>query len=105
MTGRRAMARYRIRRFGVAVSVVAVLATAACGSSKSSSGTNGGSSSTSYKPQPVSTAPGNGVTPTSIKLGVALVDFTQIRQFTDLIRTKQEQQQIYQIYIDNVNKN
>ena len=38
-------------------------------------------------------------------MGVALVDFTQIRQYTDTIRTEAEQKQIYSIYIDNINKN
>ena len=40
---------------------------------------------------------------TPIKVGVALVDFKQIEQYTDPIRTNAEQKQIYQIYIDNIN--
>ena len=44
-------------------------------------------------PRPARTRPidktlGDGVTPTTIKLGVALVDFEAIKQFTDTIRTR-----------------
>ena len=47
---------------------------------------------------------GAGVTAKTIKMGIALVDFAPIRQYTDLIRTSAEQKQIYQIYIDDINK-
>jgi len=75
--------------------------TAACGSSNG--GKAASTTSTTFVPLPKSTKPGVGVTDSSIKVGVALVDFSQIRQFTDTIRSKEEQQRIYQIYIDNVN--
>lgn len=82
--------------------VVAILVVcAACGSS--SKGSKGSTTPTTAKgPAPVSTALGTGVTPTTIKLGVALVDFTCIQQFVDSIRVGQ--QQIYQAYIDDINK-
>jgi len=79
--------------------VVAILVLcAACGSS--SKGTT--TPTTAKGPAPVSTALGTGVTPTTIKIGVALVDFTCIQQFVDSIRVGQ--QQIYQAYIDDINK-
>ena len=46
---------------------------------------------------------GHGVSASTIKLGVALVDFKAIEQYTDLIRTDAEQKQIYGIYIDDIN--
>src|SRR5689334_23160395 len=100
------MARRIGGRTGVAVCTALMIMSAACGSSKSSSGGgNGSTTTTSFVPLPKSTKPGNGVTATSIKVGVALIDFSQIRQFTDTIRSEAEQKQIYQIYIDNVNAN
>jgi ABC-type branched-subunit amino acid transport system substrate-binding protein len=48
-----------------------------------------------------STKPGVGVTPTSIKVGIALVNFDCVKQFVDSIRLGQ--QKIYQAYIDNIN--
>jgi len=45
---------------------------------------------------------GTGVTPTTIKIGVSLVDFTCIQQFVSQIR--QNQQQIYQDFINGVNQ-
>jgi ABC-type branched-subunit amino acid transport system substrate-binding protein len=42
-----------------------------------------------------------GVTPKTIKVGIALVNFECIRNFVDSIREKQ--QQVYQAYIDNIN--
>ena len=81
-----------------------VLGTAACGSSSSKSSSGGGTStSTTFAKLPASTKLGDGVTGNTIKLGVALVDFSQIRQYTDLIRTNAEQKQIYGIYINYVN--
>ncbi len=44
---------------------------------------------------------GVGVTPTTIKIGVSLVDFSCIQQYVTQIR--QNQQQIYQAFIDDVN--
>jgi ABC-type branched-subunit amino acid transport system substrate-binding protein len=72
---------------------------AACGSSSKGAGT---SATTAKGPVPKSTVLGTGVTPTTIKVGVALVDFTCIQQFVDSIRVGQ--QEIYQAYIDDINK-
>src|SRR5947209_16529171 len=73
---------------------------AACGSS--GKGTRPTSATTATGPVAQSTVLGTGVTPTTIKVGVALVDFTCIQQFVDSIRVGQ--QQIYQAYIDDINK-
>jgi ABC-type branched-subunit amino acid transport system substrate-binding protein len=48
-----------------------------------------------------STALGVGVTPTEVKVGIALVDFTCIKSFTDSIR--ENQNQVYQAFIDDIN--
>lgn len=48
-----------------------------------------------------STALGTGVTPTTVKIGVALVDFSCIEQFVDSIRVNQDR--VYQAFIDDVN--
>jgi ABC-type branched-subunit amino acid transport system substrate-binding protein len=42
-----------------------------------------------------------GVTPTEIKIGVALVDFNAIKNFTDSIRENQDQ--VYNAFIDDLN--
>ncbi len=87
-------------RFGAVVLAVAILA--ACGSSS-----KGGSSSTSTKvtassgPYPVSKVLGTGVTATTVKIGIALVDFTCIKQFVDSIRVNQDKN--YQAFIDDIN--
>lgn len=46
-------------------------------------------------------APAPGVTPTEIKLGVALVDFGCIKNFTDTLRENQDE--VYRAYVDDVN--
>ena len=68
---------------------------AACGGS---SGKSGGSSSTTA---PKTTGVGVGVTPTDIKVGVALVDFNCVKQFVDTIRVDQDK--VYQAFIDDIN--
>ena len=83
--------------------VVALLAAtavlAACGSSsKKSSGT----STTTAANSGASNASAVGVTPTEIKLGVALVDFSCVRNFTDTIRENQDQ--VYNAYINDINE-
>jgi ABC-type branched-subunit amino acid transport system substrate-binding protein len=97
----------QVRRPMVALLLSAVMVIAGCSSSSKSSGAAGsssgggsGSSSGSFQP---STALGSGVTPTTIKIGVALVDFTCIQQFVDQIR--QNQDQVYQAYFNYVNAN
>jgi hypothetical protein len=47
------------------------------------------------------TVAGVGVTPTTVKIGIALVDFTCIQQFVDAIRV--DQNKVYQAYIDDIN--
>jgi len=84
--------------------LVIAMALTACGS-----GTKGKPAATSPTTKPGVTLPvvkklGPGVTANSIKLGVALVDFKDIEQYTDTIRTTAEEKQIYQLYIDNINK-
>ena len=84
------------------VLVIATSALSACGSGvshpKAGPPTSAAAQSTS-----ADKALGNGVSAKAIRLGVALVDFTAIQPYTDLIRTKAEQKQIYEIYIDNIN--
>jgi ABC-type branched-subunit amino acid transport system substrate-binding protein len=95
----------RGKSFIVGVAVVAVVALAACGSGTSTT------KNTSPPPTPPTTGPnapivktlGVGVSPTTIKIGVALVNFKPIETFTDTIRTEAEQQQIYGIYINYIN--
>jgi major membrane immunogen (membrane-anchored lipoprotein) len=83
----------RVRPFAI-VAIVVVLG--ACGSSGSKRG-----SSTSGSTAAQNTTLGRGVTDTQIKLGVSLINFSCIRQFTDTIRENQEKN--YNIYINDVN--
>ncbi len=89
------------RRFFVALAVAIALATAACGSS-SKSVAPPPSGSTTTTTHVVSKAQGTGVTATSIKIGISLVDFKCIQQFIDF--TRPNQQAVYQAFIDDVNK-
>jgi ABC-type branched-subunit amino acid transport system substrate-binding protein len=104
----RAQRSYR-RKVAVLICGLAVLGLAACGSSSKQTKAGGGPTTATTVPLasvttlPPSTTLGVGVTPTEVKIGVALVDFNCIKQFTDAIR--ENQQQIYQAYIDNVNAN
>ncbi|MDP9333124.1 MAG: ABC transporter substrate-binding protein [Actinomycetota bacterium] len=90
------------RRFFVALTVAVALATAACGSSSKSVAPPPGGSSTTTTTHVVSKALGTGVTATSIKIGISLVDFKCIQQFIEF--TRQNQQAVYQAFIDDVNK-
>jgi ABC-type branched-subunit amino acid transport system substrate-binding protein len=88
---------------GVAAVLAIALLAAACGSTKkvtepTTVPTGSLGSTTTAVPQDL----GQGVTATTIKMGVALVDFTCIQQFVDQIRVNQ--QQVYQSFIDGVNK-
>ncbi|MGZ6966903.1 MAG: ABC transporter substrate-binding protein [Acidimicrobiia bacterium] len=82
------------------VACVAVVTLSACGSSGKSS-----SSSTTTKATPTSsgssTKLGVGVTAKEIKVGIALVDYSCVKNFVDTIR--ENQQQVYQSYIDGIN--
>jgi ABC-type branched-subunit amino acid transport system substrate-binding protein len=88
------------RRCFVASTVVIALALAACGSS--SKGTVARPATTTTTAPVVSKVLGPGVTATSIKLGISLIDFKCIQQFIDF--TRPNQQAIYQAFVDDVNK-
>jgi hypothetical protein len=96
-------ARMNRRRVLVAITAAIALTLAACGSSSKSAGTGGGSTSTSGPSAPVvvSKVLGPGVTATTIKLGISLVDFKCIEQFVNSVRLNQRN--IYQAYIDDIN--
>lgn len=86
-----------LRSTGAVVATLVVVTTlAACGSSSKKS-----SSKSTTTAKGTSTAPGVGVTPTEIKIGVALVDFNAIKNFTDSIRENQDQ--VYNAFIDDLN--
>jgi ABC-type branched-subunit amino acid transport system substrate-binding protein len=90
------------RRLVVSVAVAITLALGACGTSaKTSRGVGGADSPTTAAARVESTAPGTGVTATTIKLGISLVDFSCIAQFVDSVR--ENQQQVYQAFIDDIN--
>jgi len=87
------------------VGVIAVVALAACGSGTSTTKSTSPATAppTTGQNNPIVKTLGVGVTADTIKLGVALVNFDPIKQFTDTIRTEAEQKQIYGIYIDDIN--
>src|SRR5437762_4294921 len=90
------------RRLFVALTVAIALVMAACGSSSKSVAPPPAGSSTTTTAPVVSKALGTGVTATSIKVGINLVDFKCIQQFIDF--TRPNQQPVYQAFIDDVNK-
>lgn len=97
MAGRREP-RTRVRPVPAFVaSIVLVALSAACGSSAKS----GSASSSTTVGRGPSAARGVGVTPTQIKMGIALVDFNCVKNFVDSIRVNQDQ--VYQAYIDDIN--
>lgn len=85
----------------VSIAVVAALG-AACSSAKNNTvtPTTSGATTTTVVAPPANL--GVGVTATTVKVGIALVDFKCIQQFTDSIR--QNQQQIYQAFFNDVNQ-
>ena len=83
----------------VAGVLLAALAASACGSGTSTAKPGNNTTPGSTTPQDTST--GVGVTPTSIKLGIALVNFDCIKQYTDSIRLGQ--QAVYDAYIKDIN--
>jgi ABC-type branched-subunit amino acid transport system substrate-binding protein len=90
----------RVRLVG-AVLLSAFLVLTACSSSSKSSGSSGSASSGASGSFTPSTALGSGVTATTVKVGVALVDFTCIEQFVQSIRTNQSQ--VYDAYFKYIN--
>jgi ABC-type branched-subunit amino acid transport system substrate-binding protein len=92
--------RSHTRRWGkiTAATAIALAVLAACGSS---SGKSSSKTTTPGSTVAQSKAAGIGVTPTTIKLGVALVNFDCIKQFTDSIRVNQDK--TYQAFIDDIN--
>jgi ABC-type branched-subunit amino acid transport system substrate-binding protein len=79
------------------------LVASACGSSGKQ-----GSGSTTSKPATVSTTPasldkslGTGVTPTTVKLGVVMIDYNCIKQFVDTVEL--EQRPTFQVFVNAIN--
>src|SRR5450755_1066926 len=87
------------RHWGVALVLVVSIVLAACGSSKK------GTSSSTTAPDAfrASTTLGTGVTATTIKVGISLVDFSCIKQFVTALRENQDK--IYGDFIKDVNDN
>ncbi len=77
-----------------------LVVTAACGSgahhAQPGSGTTAGGTT-----RPQVTSLGTGVTATSIKVGVMMIDFSCVEQFVDAVEP--DQQQAFQIFVDDVN--
>jgi ABC-type branched-subunit amino acid transport system substrate-binding protein len=86
-------------RSAIAVLLAAALVMAACSSDKKTTATTASSSSSNA---PL-TASFRGVTATTIKIGVAVVDFKCIAQFVDF--TQGDALKIVQALVDDVNKN
>ncbi len=100
------MSAARGRAGAIAVTIaVTALVVAACGSSSSTSGTSGnggtGAATTVAASAPQVKAYGPGVTATTVKVGVMLVDYGCVKQFVDSIR--ENEQKTDQIYIDYIN--
>jgi hypothetical protein len=97
----------RLTAAGVGALVIA-LVLSACGSGTSTgkaADTNPSTPSSSGTTAPVVKKLGNGVTKTTIKLGVGLIDYDSIKDVPDLPSIRLGQQQIYQAFIDNINEN
>ena len=83
----------------VVIVMIVALSLAACGSGTTKTG---GATSTAVGQPPKSTVLGIGVTATSVTVGVSLIDFSCIAQFTNSLRFGQPA--IYQSFIDYVNQ-
>jgi ABC-type branched-subunit amino acid transport system substrate-binding protein len=79
--------------------LLAALAVSACGSGTSTAKPK---ATTPGSTTPTDTKLGDGVTGDSIKLGIALVNFDCIKQYTDSIRVGQ--QAVYQAFINDINE-
>jgi ABC-type branched-subunit amino acid transport system substrate-binding protein len=86
-------------RLVVIIGVVAALALSACGSGTDTA--DEPSSTTSGATTPTDTSLGVGVTDDSVKVGIALVDFECIKQYTDSIRLNQ--QPVWEAFIKDIN--
>src|SRR6516165_2818396 len=75
----------------------------ACGSSGSSNASKTPTANASATTQATVTdkSLGTGVTPTSIKVGVMMIDFNCVAQYVDSLRP--DQQQAFQIFVDDIN--
>ncbi len=84
--------------------VVTILAAAVMLAACGSSGTVKSASTTTQPPSnyPISKAIAPGITADSIKLGIGLVDFNCVRQYTDTIRENQDK--IYSVFVNDINK-
>ena len=89
-----------MRTLRVCIAVGLVVLVAACGSS---GGSKGGSGTTAASGAPKDTTLGPGVTDSTVKIGVSLIDFDCIKQFTDTIRVDQER--YWQAFADDINRN
>src|SRR5438128_7779080 len=97
MAGRREP-RTWIRPVLALVAGIVLVALSAGGGASAMTGSLSSSTIAGRRP---STAPGEGVTPTQIKMGIALVDFDCIKNFVDEVRVNQDQ--VYQSFIDDIN--
>jgi hypothetical protein len=81
-------------QYAMASLLLAAMICVSCSSGKTAS-------TSATPPPPASTALGVGVTPTTVKVGIALVDFNCISQFVSSIRVNQEVP--YNAYINDIN--
>jgi hypothetical protein len=102
-TQRRGARSTKRRRLMVPASLalVAVVGTA-CGSSTNKNGATGTTARTTVPPPPESHAAQQGVTDSTIKLGVAMVDFKPIQSFIDF--NHGDEQEVTQTFINAINK-
>jgi len=105
MAGHTGQRRIRLTAAGAGALAIA-LVLSACGSGTSTAKPGDGSTtpSTSGTTAAVVKTLGNGVTKTSIKLGIGLIDFDSIKDVPDLASIRLRQQEIYQAFIDYINE-
>jgi ABC-type branched-subunit amino acid transport system substrate-binding protein len=83
---------------GIASLLLVMLLCVACGTSTKKTTSSGGTTGSTGQ---ASKALGQGVTPTTVKLGVAMVDFNCIKPFVEGVQI--QQQEMYKLYIDDIN--
>ena len=102
--GQRRFGHRRSIRFTAGVAVLAVtMGLTACGSGTKTAKPNDTTPTTSGTTQPVLKTLGTGVTKTTVKIGVGLVDFDAIKDVPEVTQVRLQQEQIYQAYIDYIN--